>query len=95
MRHLPVLAAKPFSCSQCAACCRLVGKVIPGWPVDTQTGACVHLANNGSCKVYETRPSLCRVDSWGVGPAWYQANYDACNAMQVALGIDLSFRVPQ
>jgi Fe-S-cluster containining protein len=50
-----------FKCSGCGACCLFAGGKL-GLP-EREDGACAHLANdNKTCTIYESRPSVCRVD---------------------------------
>jgi Fe-S-cluster containining protein len=50
-----------FKCSGCGACCLIAGGKY-GLP-DRGDGACTHLADdNKTCTIYESRPSICRVD---------------------------------
>lgn len=49
-----------FQCSKCGACCRRAGLL--GFMPQREDGACIHLAEDNSCKIYETRPDICRVE---------------------------------
>jgi Fe-S-cluster containining protein len=50
-----------FLCSGCGACCRQIAT--KGLMPDRGDGACINLhEDNKTCKIYETRPLLCRVD---------------------------------
>jgi Fe-S-cluster containining protein len=47
-----------FQCSKCGACCRLAGEL--GLMPQREDGACINLAEDNTCKIYETRPLVCR-----------------------------------
>ena len=49
-----------FLCSGCGACCLMAGAT--GLLPDRGDGACIHLDKDMSCKIYENRPEICRVD---------------------------------
>lgn len=48
-----------FQCSSCGACCRRAGQM--GLMPQREDGACIHLSDDNKCKIYETRPDICRV----------------------------------
>lgn len=48
-----------FQCSGCGACCKRAG--MSGMMPQREDGACIHLAEDNKCKIYETRPIFCRV----------------------------------
>lgn len=66
----------------------MVGR-IPGFPEGVkQDGSCEHLTENNECKIYETRPLVCRIDDqdfkahgFPTREAWYEANYKACDSL--------------
>lgn len=49
-----------FQCSKCGACCRRAGQL--GLMPKREDGACIHLAEDNTCKIYDTRPKVCRVN---------------------------------
>lgn len=49
-----------FQCSKCGACCRRAG--LFGLMPSREDGACIHLAEDNTCMIYETRPEICRVE---------------------------------
>lgn len=49
-----------FQCSKCGACCRRAGML--GLMPQREDGACLYLAEDNTCKIYETRPKVCRVN---------------------------------
>ena len=61
-------------------------------------GSCVHLVGD-RCSIYQTRPSVCRIDEMierrGMDrQATYDANATICNAMMDEDGVDPSKRIP-
>ncbi len=54
-----------FDCSKCGACCRQAPAELlkmAGLPVRPGGVGCANLLPDNSCAIYETRPTLCRVD---------------------------------
>ena len=57
-----------FACSGCGLCCKNIGKVPEiarehGFTYDLkEDGSCEMLDESNQCKVYNTRPDICRVD---------------------------------
>jgi len=49
-----------FKCSKCGACCRRAGQL--GLMPQRKDGACIHLDDDNTCKIYDTRPDLCRAN---------------------------------
>lgn len=94
-----------FPCTSCGACCRRVGQLAPalrllvGFPYQaTPDGACEHLDADARCRIYATRPQVCRTDGMhtvlGLDRATYYAQTAAvCNDWQVADGLDPRYRV--
>lgn len=51
-----------WECSKCGACCRniVVYAILPNfW--DEKNLKCKYLSKNNLCKIYSTRPSICRI----------------------------------
>ena len=77
-----------FPCSQCGACCRIVGRIPESVRGDVvkpdKDGVCVHLKDN-ECDIYDTRPTICRVDKtkpvWMSMELWYTVNLTACDTL--------------
>lgn len=81
-----------FNCTKCGACCRAVGR-IPDFPEPVnEDGSCVHLKEDNTCAIYETRPLICRVDEFYdlclsdemSKDEWHEINYVACRTLQLA-----------
>jgi Fe-S-cluster containining protein len=80
---------KDFECTKCGECCRRI-RGIPGLEdFVTESGACVNLADDNSCKIYETRPKICRINDMydlvseimSLGQ-WHTLNQKACKMLQ-------------
>lgn len=55
-----------WNCTKCGACCKNIGHLVKigllPKDFDRGNGTCINLAEDNTCKIYETRPSICRVD---------------------------------
>lgn len=52
-----------FPCTQCGICCKNISKVKELQDFDNGNGICKFLdLQNNKCKIYDTRPEICRVD---------------------------------
>ncbi|MDU9803556.1 YkgJ family cysteine cluster protein [Helicobacter pylori] len=80
-----------FPCTSCGLCCKNITGIIEliGFG-----------AGNGVCKIYESRPLICRIDEahkklYSHIPLkeFYAKNAEVCNALQEANHMDKSFRV--
>lgn len=94
-------------CTKCGACCRkaesILGNLDVGFPYDfNQDGSCEMYDSEKGCIVYESRPSVCRMDlvakitiEWSdkTEEQFYDETTIACNAMMDELNIDNSFRI--
>ena len=47
-----------FPCTKCGACCRRAPQT--GWVPAAENGHCLHLQDDNTCGIYETRPQICR-----------------------------------
>jgi Fe-S-cluster containining protein len=76
-----------FDCSGCGACCRMVGALPAMHEYDRGDGACKHLTDSNTCAIYESRPSLCRVDlmkpSALTDAYWHELNHEACERLHL------------
>tara|TARA_R110002095_G_scaffold177429_1_gene154744 strand:+ start:44 stop:340 length:297 start_codon:yes stop_codon:yes gene_type:complete len=88
-----------FLCSKCSACCRNVGDL--DLPSD-DNGVCLNLdQENNTCKIYNTRPDICRVDKTFedsfkdtmTKKEFYVWNTKACHWLIDKEGLDESFKV--
>lgn len=55
-----------FKCTECGSCCKnenlhLINKEYWGLEV-TEEGHCANLTQDGKCKIYDSRPLICRVE---------------------------------
>ena len=89
-----------FQCSKCGACCRRAGKL--GLMPKREDGACIHLADDNTCKIYETRPEFCRVDKMAESNGkwlgmtqeqYYRMNNQLCNQWIKEDGMDASYLI--
>lgn len=80
-----------FQCTKCGYCCRSLKGIQLFQSLDRGDGTCKYLDDESNlCKIYETRPLLCRVDeSYSVFFSTlmsrndYEAlNYKACADLQ-------------
>lgn len=86
-----------FPCTSCGLCCKVGPKLVPGWPL-REDGACIHLAHDNTCKIYASRPLVCRVDqmqrlSGSSEREHHEANAEVCNRLQEEAGMDAKYRV--
>ena len=51
---------KSFKCTGCGACCHRAYRVV--FHIREDGCTCVHLGDDNLCKIYESRPWVCRVD---------------------------------
>ena len=88
-----------FLCSKCGACCRNVGN--SKLPSDDK-GVCLNLdQENNICKVYNTRPNICRVDKIFENSfkdimtkkEFYVWNTEACHWLIDKEDLDESFKI--
>ena len=72
-----------------------MGDVLPEYAMPN--GHCKHLAADGDCAIYDTRPSVCRIDEnrpkqWKVYQ-WHTVNAATCNDMQEQDRMDTKYRL--
>ena len=77
-----------FNCSKCGICCRNLPAVAPFDELHQGDGVCKFLMGN-LCSIYDTRPSLCRVDeSYHLFKhlmsyeEYLEVNYKSCSILQ-------------
>jgi Fe-S-cluster containining protein len=88
-----------FPCTQCGACCRVA--VPCGLPAKSKGSlVCLHLdEETNRCTIYETRPSICRIETMVVQTRnysraeVYRVNAECCNALQEAQHLPVRLRV--
>lgn len=85
-----------FPCTACGACCVVLPRTVPNWPL-REDGACRYLNSDNRCDIYETRPDICRVGGVPMPEvtraARFAENARMCNEMQASLGLDVQYRV--
>jgi len=89
-----------FQCSSCGACCRRAGQL--GLMPQREDGACLYLDENNRCKIYETRPDICRVDVMAernrkslnlTKKAYFKLANQVCNSWIKEDGMDESYLI--
>lgn len=91
-----------FPCTNCGACCRSIDGTAFLVDYDLGNGQCKFLDDgNKQCTIYSDRPLICRIDeayekifqAQYSKEEYYQLNAEACNQLQVKLGIAEEYRV--
>jgi Fe-S-cluster containining protein len=99
-----------FPCTGCGCCCKRVniavstiGENTPDNPLYfpytwDKTGKCEMLDDDNKCKVYDSRPPLCNVDTVMElleqdKESFYALNIEACNDLMDEDNIDKSLRI--
>ena len=80
---------RDFKCTRCGLCCQHISHVLPEFDTDG-TGVCCHYdPETKLCRIYESRPLICRVkETWQQGYTgmgwneWCELNYAACKKLQ-------------
>ena len=103
--HLPrsLSVIKKFPCTGCGACCRMIhlsddivereDTTHPHYfPYTHKEGICENLEDN-KCKIYDTRPLICRIDDlcdyFGYDrEIYHRENIKACGRLIDFLGMD-------
>ena len=76
-----------FSCDACGICCRHINGIKELGNFMLDDGSCVNLDKTSNlCKIYETRPQICRIDEmyeakfkrYFSKEAFYELNENAC-----------------
>ena len=90
-----------FPCTQCGQCCKHIGKLKALEQFHLGDGRCIYYEESVGCKIYSTRPDVCRIDEGYTlffsdvisHQEFYQKNAEICNQLQIENGIDKQFRV--
>ena len=90
-----------FPCTQCGQCCKNIGKVEALEQFHFGDGQCIYYKEGVGCKIYSTRPNVCRIDEGYElffadlisHKEFYKKNAEICNELQIDNGIDKQFRV--
>lgn len=91
-----------FPCSGCGACCKHINESDELKEFDLGNGVCKHLdLITNSCKIYDTRPDVCRVDKMFdiefykdfSQEEFYIKNAEICNKLQELHKIDTNYRI--
>lgn len=89
-----------FPCTSCGACCRSING-IEELKEFNNNGVCIHLSEDNTCKIYENRPLVCRVDKMYkkyffkqmTKEDFYKENIKICNLLQEKFDIDTKYRI--
>ena len=96
---------KPFKeiCTSCSICCYFASTV-PNFPepVD-ETGKCMHLKEDRTCAIYDTRPKICRVDDsfelvkhkFKSKDDYIKLTIDTCNKMIIGAGMEDKYLIDE
>lgn len=88
-----------FPCTACGLCCKNING-IKALEHFNQNGICINLNTDNTCKIYNTRPLVCRVDdmyktcySHMNKTDFYNANIQICNTLQEKANLDKRYRI--
>jgi len=93
-----------FPCTKCGSCCKRVGQVIAlglNFPYKTdENGVCEMLTEDNTCRVYESRPDICRIDEIAKmlkkdRDRYYKKTIRACNEMMDEDDVPQEFRIKE
>ncbi len=78
-----------FKCDKCGLCCKKLNLSPLYRNLDRGDGVCIHL-NGNLCRIYETRPLICRVDECYEAffkekmslEEFYRLNEEMCNILK-------------
>jgi Fe-S-cluster containining protein len=99
-----------FPCSGCGCCCRRINQAVSHFKAKSkkdpmyfpytwdENGVCENLTEENKCKVYDKRPLICNIESYGNymkvnEQEFYQVNIRACNYMMDLDNVPLEFRI--
>jgi Fe-S-cluster containining protein len=91
-----------FPCTNCGLCCQNISNINELKDFDLGNGTCKYFDNiSSSCKIYETRPNICRIDKmyeikynhFFTKKDFYIENSKVCNKLQDKYKLDNSFKV--
>lgn len=76
-----------FPCTKCGACCRLIGNLPEMKDFNRGDGVCKNLTKDNLCKIYDSRPDICRMDKMQppvmTNQEWHRRNAIACNKLHL------------
>lgn len=90
-----------LKCTSCGECCRNIAHIPELKVFDRGNGECKHLAYDNTCKIYDERPNVCRVELMYekyyankiTKVEFINLNISACNYLQEAAGLPIKYRV--
>ena len=91
-----------FLCTSCGLCCQNISQIEKLKGFDLGDGICKYFdKQNLTCKIYETRPDICRVDlmfekkyfKYYTKDEYFKLNIEACNKLQTMFDVDEKYRI--
>jgi len=91
-----------FPCTSCGLCCQNISTVDELKEFDSGNGVCLYFnETDNTCKIYETRPSICRIDEmyqvryidFFSKKDFYIENAKVCNQLQLKNKLSSSFNI--
>ncbi|TKX30868.1 YkgJ family cysteine cluster protein [Campylobacter aviculae] len=89
-----------FPCTVCGACCKSINgiKELQNF---NKNGICVHLKEDNTCAIYDTRPMICKIDEiyqkyfsqYYKKNDFYNENIKICNELQKKFKLNKKFRI--
>lgn len=93
------MKANTFPCTTCGLCCKNING-IKALEHFNHNGICINLNTDNTCKIYNTRPLVCRVDemyekfySHISKRDFYNENIKICNILQEKANLDKKYRI--
>ena len=91
-----------FLCTSCGLCCQNISQIEKLKGFDLGDGICKYFdKQNLTCKIYETRPDICRVDlmfekeyyKYYNKEEFYKLNAQTSNILQEKFNLDKKYRI--
>ena len=91
-----------FPCSSCGLCCQNITGIKELRDFDLGDGICKYFDKvTNSCKIYETRPDICRVNlmfekeyyKYYSKEDFYKLNAQVCNKLQEKFNLDIKYKI--
>ncbi|EPP1573466.1 YkgJ family cysteine cluster protein [Campylobacter lari] len=89
-----------FPCTSCGACCKNINGIeeLKHFNIN---GVCINLQEDNSCKIYNERPLVCRVEDFYnkyfkdtmSKKDFYNENIKICNLLQDKLKLDKKYKI--
>ena len=91
-----------FPCTSCGACCQSIVQIEELKEYDLGNGICKYFdKQNMTCKIYETRPDICRIDlmfekeyyKYYNKEKFYKLNAQVCNKLQEQFNLGKKYKI--